>query len=281
MKEITFYKMVAAGNDFVVMDNRKGWVSDPVRLTREIAPRQTGVGADGVLLLEIPHPRPSPLRGEGKGEGVDYRLRIFNSNGSEAEACGNGFRCVALLANGLLGLPEKQRFETLSGVVEAEVRGNRVRVRLADPADFRNHEEIEVSGRELHYSFIRVGVPHVVIFVEGLSQMPVFEIGKEIRFHPRFEPAGTNVNFVEVTGSQSIGVRTYERGVEEETLACGTGATASAIVSGKVGHARPPVQVKTQGGEILTVDFTQKGNEIRQVYLEGEAKLVFEGKWKV
>ncbi len=265
MKEVPFYKMVASGNDFVVIDNRRNVVAQPIPFTREICRSHTGVGADGVLLIE-------------NSKKADFKIRILNADGSEAEACGNGFRCTALLAHERLGLPKRQRFETLGGFVEAEVKGKSVRVRLAAPEGFKEREKIEVLGRELHYYFIRIGNPHVVIFVEGLPGLPVFEIGKEIRHHERFKPAGTNVNFVEVLGPQSVAVRTYERGVEQETLACGTGSTASGVVSCLVGHTRPPVKVRTSGGEMLTVDFKKAGDMIREVYLEGEAHFVFEGK---
>jgi diaminopimelate epimerase len=267
MKEIPFYKMVASGNDFVVIDNRKQVVSEPVSFAREICRSHTGVGADGVLLIE-------------NSKKADFKIRILNADGSEAEACGNGFRCTTLVAHERLGLPPRQRFETLGGVLEGEVRKKGVRVRLATPEDYRDREVIRISGRELHYYFIRFGNPHVVIFAEGLSGLPVFDIGKAIREHERFKPAGTNVNFVEVTGPQAISVRTYERGVEQETLACGTGSAASAVVSCLRGYTRPPVQVKTSGGELLTIDFKKTGEKIEEVYLEGEAHVVFEGKLK-
>lgn len=266
--KICFYKMVATGNDFVVVDNREKAVGDVVSFAREVCQRQRGVGGDGLLLIE------TSQRG-------DFKMRIFNADGSEAEACGNGFRCAALLAHERLGFPKKHRFESLAGIIDAEVKGNRVRIRLMDPKEFKGREEMKVNGRVLHYYFIRVGVPHVVVFVEGLSKVPVFEIGREIRYHPRFQPAGTNVNFVEVTGPASIHVETYERGVEQNTLACGTGSTASAIVSSIVNGLQAPVRVKTRGGEILTVDFTKKGERVQDVYLEGEAKFVFEGKWEI
>ena len=259
--------MVGSGNDFVVIDNRKRLISNASSLARELCQRQTGIGADGLLLLE----------GSRK---ADFKVQVLNSDGSEAEACGNGFRCVALLASEELGLPKRQRFETVSGILEAEVNGHRVRVRLSDPVEWKGPRKIEVSGRSLHYYFIRVGVPHVVIFVEGLNQIPVGEIGKAIRFHERFKPAGTNVNFVELAGRRSLAVRTYERGVEEETLACGTGSAASAVASARLGYASPPIEVKTRGGEILTVDFTRKRNEIRNLYLAGNAQLVFTGTWR-
>lgn len=264
-QQIEFYKMVASGNDFVVIDNRKDSVTDPVRFAREVSRPHTGIGADGVLLVE-------------NSKKADYKIRIFNPDGSEAEACGNGFRCVALLASRKLGFPKNHRFESLAGIIDAVVKGGRVRVRLVDPREYRDRDKLALNGRELHYHFIRVGVPHVVVFVEGLSKIPVVEIGREIRYHPRFRPAGTNVNFVEIEGPDAIAVDTYERGVEQNTLACGTGSTASAIVSARAGYVKPPVHVKTRGGETLTVDFTQEGDTIKEVYLEGEARLVFEGK---
>lgn len=265
MKEITFYKMVASGNDFVVVDNRKKMISNAASFARMLCDRHTGVGGDGTLLLE-------------ESRKADFKMRILNADGSEAEACGNGFRCIALVAHQRFGFARNQQFESLGGIIDASVNGSRVRVRLMDPTDFKRNGTIQVGGRQLHYHFIRVGVPHVVVFVEGLSQIPVLEIGREIRYHPQFKPTGTNVNFVEVTGPSSLDVETYERGVEANTLACGTGSSASAMVSASMGYVKPPVHVRTRGGEVLTVEFTKKNNEIHNVYLEGEVKLVFEGK---
>lgn len=284
-KEVPFYKMVASGNDFVVVDNRQGLIADPEGFTREVCPRHTGIGADGVLLIEsVGAPLGGrPSRGRPRGAAptnrIDYRVRILNADGSSAEACGNGFRCVTLFAHERLGLGPKQRFEALSGIIEGEMKGKRARVRLVNPTQFETGQKIEVLGRKLHYSFINTGVPHTVIFVEGIDQIPVHEIGKEVRFHPQFVPRGTNVNFVEVAGPKTLKVRTYERGVEAETLACGTGSTASAVVSGQLGYVETPVEVKTRSGEILTVDFTKTGGIVRDVYLEGDVKFVFEGKW--
>lgn len=281
-KQIIFYKMVASGNDFVVVDNRHRQISEPVRFTRRVCDRHQGIGADGVLLVEKGDRSPAPLHRDlppFSSKKADFRVRIFNADGSEAEACGNGFRCVALLAHEKFGLPKKQRFESLSGWIEAEVKEGRVRVNLPPPSRPSGPEKIKVLGREIHYYFMSMSNPHVVIFVEGIARSPVAEIGREIRFHRRFKPAGTNVNFVEVRGPQAITVRTYERGVEEETRACGTGSAASAVVAAHLGYTEPPVEVKTSGGEVLTVDFVKKGDPVRKLYLEGEARLVFEGKW--
>lgn len=260
-----FEKMVASGNDFVVVDNRRKQITHPRAFAREVCRLHTGIGADGLLLLE--HSRRA-----------DFKMRIINSDGSEAEACGNGFRCVALYAHKKLGFPSKVEFESLSGMVQAVVNGKKVRVRLPAPRDYREQEEIEVSHHRLHYYYINTGVPHVVIFVEGLSTIDIVSLGRAIRWHKTFRPKGTNVNFVEVKGLREIWVRTYERGVEDETMACGTGSTASAVVSALAGYTRPPVRVRTRGGEVLTIDFQQEGRKVKDVFLEGRANFVFEGK---
>ena len=153
-----------------------------------------------------------------------------------------------------------------------------MRVRLTQPRDLDLRGELIVAGNRLHYSFINTGVPHTVIFVEALDKIDVNGLGRAIRNHERFRPKGTNVNFVEVQGRNEIEVRTYERGVEGETLACGTGSTASALISCLLKYVRPPVRVKTKGGEILTVNFIQQGPKIEKVTLEGPARFVYEGK---
>lgn len=262
---VPFYKMVASGNDFVVVDNRRKLVKDPVRFTRFVCEPHTGVGADGVLLFE-------PSRK------ADFKMRIINSDGSEAEACGNGFRCISLFAKEKLGYPNRFQFESISGLIQATIDGRRIRIGLVNPTDYRERGELEVAGHRLHYSFINTGVPHVVIFVEGLPKIDVEGLGRAIRRHRAFQPKGTNVNFVQVAGPQEIQVRTYERGVEKETLACGTGSTASAVVSVLAGYAKPPVRVKTSGGEILTIDFKIQKKKVTEVTLEGEAQFVYEGK---
>ena len=264
-KEMPFYKMEASGNDFVVVDNRRGLLKDPVAFTRQVCTPHTGVAADGVLLVE-------------KSRKARFKMRIINSDGSEAEACGNGFRCIALFAHKVLGFPAQFEFETLSGIIQGSVRGGRIRVRMAKPRDYHNQSEIVVLGHRLHYSFINTGVPHTVIFVNKLASIEVAKLGRAIRFHDTFKPKGTNVNFVEVKGKHLIHVRTYERGVEQETLACGSGSTASALISSIRGMTQAPVKVKTSGGEMLTIDFKLAGEAPREVFLEGAARIVFEGK---
>lgn len=265
MKEIKFYKMEAAGNDFVVVDNRAKIVRDPKAFARSVCPVHIGVGADGVLLVE-------PSRK------ADFFMRIINADGTEAEACGNGYRCVALFGHQVLGLGKKMKFETLSGIIETEVvSGSRVRARMTEPTAYDPDLDIPLDGRSLHAAFINTGVPHVVIFTEGLAKVPVLELGRPVRYHQQFAPAGANVNFAEVTGPQSLAIRTYERGVEDETLACGTGAAATAIAGVLSGRLNSPVDVTTRSGEVLTVSFRRSGRKVTDVLTEGSAHIVFKG----
>ncbi|HOW58199.1 MAG TPA: diaminopimelate epimerase [Candidatus Omnitrophota bacterium] len=264
---IPFYKMVASGNDFVVVDNRRQIIKDATVFARTICRAHQGIIADGLLLFE-------------SSKKANFKMRIINPDGSEAAACGNGFRCIALYAHEVLKYSSRMRFESGSGIIEAEVGSNgNVKAQLIKPRIFEMDGVLEVRGHRLHYAFLDTGVPHVVIFVEGLAKVEVFEIGKAIRQHGHFQPFGTNVNFVEVRSKKEIAVRTYERGVENETLACGTGSTASAVMSVLKGYADSPVSVSTRGGEKLRVDVRRKGNEVIKVYLEGKAQFVYEGKY--
>ena len=262
---LNFYKIVASGNDFIVVDNRRQMIHDPKAFAHQFCALHTGIGADGILLFE-------------NSKKNNFKMRIVNSDGSEAEACGNGFRCIALFAHKILKYPTRMEFESLSGAIQATVNNGRVRVKLPTPKDIFSRETLEVLNHRLHYSFINTGVPHVVIFVEGLSKIDVEKLGNAVRWHSKFQPKGTNVNFVEIKSKKAINVRTYERGVERETQACGTGSTASAIMSSLMGYCNPAVSVYTKGGETLVVDFKKSGQKVTDVFLEGEASIVFEGK---
>ena len=264
MRTIPFVKMVASGNDFIVVDNRRKIISNPVQFAKNACAVHTGIGADGVLLFE-------------SSRKAKFKMRIINSDGSEAEACGNGFRCIALYAREYHRYPASFQFESLSGIIRADVNKSQVRVQLVKPSEYRE-SDIHVMGHRLHYSFINTGVPHTVIFVEGLGTIDVQNLGKAIRYHKDFSPKGTNVNFVEVKGPAEIHVRTYERGVEAETLACGTGSTASAVISAISGYTKSPVKVKTSGGEILKIGFKINGTDVSDTTLEGQARIVYEGK---
>ena len=259
MKKINFTKMVGAGNDFVLVDNK---LKDYARLARILCQRRTGIGADGLLVLE-------------KSRKADFRMRIFNADGTEAEMCGNGLRCAALFASkGKKNL----KIETMAGIYEANIAGrNRVNIKMEEPKGLKLNIPIVISGRKIKVNYVDTGVPHVVIFVQGLGKIDIDSIGRSIRYHKRFKPRGTNADFVEIVDDKNIKMRTYERGVEGETLACGTGAVASAIVKQQETRGKGQgINVHTKGG-ILKVYFKKLDNKIKEVHLEGEARIVYKG----
>lgn len=273
MKKIEFTKVVASGNDFVVIHNCQLSVVSCQHLAKEICNRKFGVGADGLLVLE-------------KSKVADVKMRIFNVDGSEAEMCGNGARCVALWAKSKIKNQKSKiiGIETKAGIIEALVSGSRVRIKLTEPKDYTLGVPIQIKGRELKISSINTGVPHAVIFVEGIEQIDVSNLGRHIRYYECFAPSGTNVDFVEVVDRNTIKVRTYERGVEDETLACGTGAAAAAVVTGYrlgVRGYENKINVITQGGETLRIYFKKDNDTISDVWLEGRARIVYKGEYYV
>lgn len=263
--KIRFTKAVATGNDFVIVDDRGSRLgARGSGLARKICDRKHGIGADGLLLLE-------------RSKKADFRMRIFNPDGSEAEMCGNGSRCAALYAKVMNIAGRAMSIETRAGIIDARVDGNMVSSKLTRPEDMKLDFCVEINRCPYELNFVNTGVPHVVYFVKDLEVLDVKNIGQAIRNHPRFSPHGANVDFVRIIGKNSIGIRTYERGVEDETLACGTGAAASALISAKSADMRSPVTVKTRGGEILKVYFESDNGSFRDVHLEGKAHLVFDG----
>ena len=266
MKNIVFTKVVGSGNDFVVIDNRKMTCHNNLsRLAEEICHRKNSIGADGMLLLE------------GSKIG-DFKMRIFNPDGSEVDMCGNGARCIALFAYKMGIAGKKMKIDTRSGVLNAEVMDNSVKLQMSLPKDLRLMFNLDMGGMRYEVSYINTGVPHVVRFEEDVDKVDVRKFGAIIRYHKEFSPSGTNANFVEVISSNKIKVRTYERGVEDETLACGTGATASSIIASMIKGVKPPVEVITRGQETLKIYFSISGKEVNEVYLEGGAEIVYEGR---
>jgi diaminopimelate epimerase len=272
-KIIDFYKMVAAGNDFVVVgEHLQAGSRELAELARNMCDRKYGIGADGILLIE-------------KSKKADAKMRIFNADGSEAEMCGNGARCSALLTKEKTKSKKSKiiKIETKAGIIESEVNKENVKIKLTAPSGTKLNIPIKINNRTLKVNFVNTGVPHAVIFVEGLDKIEVDRLGRIIRYHPEFAPKGANVNFVEVLNDDFIKVRTYERGVEAETLACGTGSSASAIITGirqkKTGDKR--IGVQTKSGEILKVYIEQENNKFKNVWLEGRAKLVYKGRYYV
>lgn len=266
MNAIPFTKMSAAGNDFIIIDNRQHILDakQPKEWAQTICRRKLSIGADGLILIE-------------DSKKADFKWRFFNADGSEAEMCGNGGRCIARLAH-LKGIaPIKLTFETLAGIIKAEVLEEGVKLQLPLPKNLTCDRTLLIEGENCLVHSMTVGVPHAVIFVGDLQNCPVVELGRKIRFSEHFKPAGTNVNFVCIQEDSMIAVRTYERGVEDETLACGTGAVASALIANKKTGLKPPVSVQTQGGEVLTVHFTKDNQILKEVFLEGRANLIYEG----
>jgi diaminopimelate epimerase len=264
---IPFWKMSGSGNDFIVIDNRRGLVTagEGPDLARRLCARGFSVGADGLILIE-------------RSREADFAWRFYNADGSEPAMCGNGGRCAARFAF-LKGIaPARMRFMTGAGLIRAEVNGDRVKLQLPLPSGYRERVPVAVDGRPLEPGFLLVGVPHAVVEAAALEQVPVAAWGRALRYDPAFGPAGTNVNFFRVEGPHRLRVRTYERGVEAETLACGTGSVATALVAAAAGLVKSPVTVVTSGGEQLTVHFRRRGGEYGEVFLEGKADVVYEGR---
>lgn len=263
-KKMRFTKAVATGNDFIIIDARRDPVRQPGRLAKKLCDRKSTIGADGLLLLE-------------GSKRADFRMRIFNPDGSEAEMCGNGSRCAALYASRRGVASATMTIDTLAGILRAVVKGDTVKVMLTEPKEIRWNFCLMIHKCPYKVSFVNTGVPHVVHFVDDLDSVDVKNIGSYMRSHGEFAPSGTNADFVKIAGARSIKVRTYERGVEDETLACGTGSVASALIAAEAERMASPISVETRGGEKLKVYFDKVDGNFKNVYLEGNASLVFDG----
>ncbi len=267
MRSIEFWKMNGSGNDFIIIDNRDSSIAekDMSNLVLKACRRRRSVGADGVIFVT-------------KSDDYDFAWRFFNADGGEVEMCGNGSRCVCRFAylKGITG-PE-MTFETLAGPISGKVNGRLVSVLMPLPEKLKLDLELEKDPSWKTVDFVNIGVPHVVVQVEELEEYPVVEQGRALRYHEAFSPEGTNADFIRVLGDALISMRTYERGVEDETLACGTGAVASVVVCSERGLVKPPVKVRTRSGEILTIDLKKDGDRFSEVWMEGSTTIVYEGK---
>ncbi|MFU8819618.1 MAG: diaminopimelate epimerase [Desulfurivibrio sp.] len=265
---VSFTKMSGAGNDFILLDHRRPLFEDTVaaqRFAKAVCERKFSVGADGLILIE-------------NSEQADFRWQFFNADGSIAEMCGNGARCAARFAHERGIAPARMTFLTLAGMIEAEVAGSAVLLTMTPPGAGRLNQRLAgPDGREVTIHSLNTGVPHAVIFPDEIEQAPVREWGHHFRFHPHFAPAGSNVNFVGLVGENLLKVRTYERGVEDETLACGTGAVASALVAARLGRVASPTRIITSGREELVIHYRLTGEDFSQVRLEGPADFIYEG----
>lgn len=265
-KGIPFSKLNGSGNDFLLIDNRRDVMRgvDRPSFAGKVCDRSRSIGADGVILIE-------PSRR------ADFRWDFYNADGSRAEMCGNGGRCVARFAATRRIAGREMAFETLAGILHASVRGRRVKLQMTRPRGLAVDRTLTLGGKKFSYSFLDTGVPHAVLFVPDVSRVDVAGIGRGIRRHRTFAPRGTNVNFVQPVDG-ALWVRTYERGVEAETLACGTGAVAGAILAKVRGLSAPPVSVRTSGGEILIIHFDPDRKDFGQVFLEGDTSWSCDGK---
>jgi len=266
-----FTKMTGAGNDFVVIDNRSRRIKDRARLARLLCDRRWGIGADGLLLLE-------------RSRKADYRMMYYNADGSYGGMCGNGGRCIALYAVKMHIAPSEHAFEALGYVYRARVKRNTVCLWMKQPKDLKINAAVRFLGRRQRLNFVDTGSPHAVVPVETLGRgrtklqgLDVFTIGRSLRHHSLFAPRGTNVNFVELKRDKSLRIRTFERGVENETLACGTGSIAAAIVAHILWRVNPPVRVIPRSGVPLLVDFDDRLGRITNVRLTGPAQITFVG----
>ena len=261
MRNTVFSKLSGTGNDFIVIDNRRKVITNPKSFALKVCDRKRSVGADGVLLVE-------------RSKKADYKMRIINSDGSEAEMCGNGIRCIGFFSFLKKIAGKNQTVETLSGVkivTILDAKKGLVDVNMGQPKDERIGAAIKTGGKNFTGFFVNTGVPHTVVLNDSVD---VYIYGRQIRYHKVFKPAGTNVNFVKVINANTIKVRTYERGVEAETDACGTGSTASAYITNALCKTKFPTKVITRGGDILEIDADEEGN----LYMSGSVTNICEGK---
>ncbi len=276
--KIPYVKMSGAGNDFIVVDNRNGALASLDLLARKVCDRQASYGgADGFIAIE----------GSERGS---FEMKYFNADGSSAMMCGNGGRCAARFAvmEGITANPEFS-FAAVGSLYRAVVDGDRVRLTMPNPKETELRFTLALHSCAMQCSYINVETPHAVIFfsdiipqpVAALEAMNINGIGKEIRLHERFAPLGANANFAEVLPDNTVRLRTYERGVENETLACGTGAVATAIAAHFLYAIVPPVKILTKSTETLTVDFTDSNGSIENLSLEGSANVLGEGEIEV
>jgi diaminopimelate epimerase len=262
---LNFTKMNGAGNDFVMVDNRDLKHALDRDVIARLCDRHRGVGADGLIAIE-------PAQDQ-----ADFRMRYYNADGGEAEMCGNGARCFARFAGRVAGKEGAVSFETLAGVIKAELLGDRVRLRMSLPKDLALGAKLKARGQEWTVHFVNTGVPHAIVMTDDIAAVDVTGIGAAIRYHDHFAPRGTNANFVSVQSPARLAIRTYERGVENETLACGTGVCAAALIHAELTGAASPIEVRVKGGETLEVGFARKEGQFADVTLTGPADFVFDG----
>jgi diaminopimelate epimerase len=270
MTRIPFWKMHGAGNDFILVDDREScFPAQNAVAVADLCRRRTGIGSEGLILLQ-------------GSEVADFRMQFFNPDGGEVDMCGNGARCVARLGFDIGAAPERMTIETRAGILHAVVCNESVCLELPPPLLVEHGLSLTLpTGEGLEYAFLNTGVPHVVIQTDTVEDYPVEEHGRAVRQHAAFSPDGANVNIVSIQDERHMAVRTYERGVEGETLACGTGITACAVVAVQQGLVRSPVTVCAASGDSLEVDVGIDGDAICRLSLTGPAVYVCTGEFEI
>ncbi|MCX7956958.1 MAG: diaminopimelate epimerase [Endomicrobia bacterium] len=275
MQKLKFAKFVAAGNDFVIINNFDKKINKKryPELAKLLCQQKFSVGADGFLVIE-----------SSDRKDCEFKMVYYNSDGSFATMCGNGARCIAYYAYELEICEDVVNFEAATGVINCIIKKNNVvKIKLPDPVELKLDKIIKLeNNKEITVSYINTGVPHTIVFVDDIDKIDVIGLGRQIRYHKEFAPEGTNVDFVKIKDNNGIYVRTYERGVENETLSCGTGVTAASCISAIKNFVRSPVSCITKSGEILKITFKLNSPEdmispISNLYLEGKVKHVFDG----
>ena len=266
VENIKFMKLSGSGNDFIFIENfDKEFKEESMPdFVKSVCRRGLSVGADGLMFIQ-------------SSEKADFKWRFFNSDGSEGEMCGNGGRCAIRFAQEIGLISEEGSFETKAGVLDASITGNRVKVRMTKPHSFTQTTKIVLVDQEVLLDSINTGVPHAILYTKDLDSVDVQKDGREIRNHAVYQPEGTNVNFVRVVDKNNLDIRTYERGVEDETLACGTGAVASSLMAAARNLVESPVNVKVRSGESLVIHFNGNPENASDVYMEGGTRLVYTG----
>ena len=252
-----FYKYQGTGNDFVMIDNRQGhFPKDNIAYISHLCHRRFGIGADGLILLE-------------NDEATDFRLVYYNADGNQSSMCGNGGRCIVAFANSLNIIENNTAFIAIDGLHHATISDDGiVSLQMKDVSDIKITTD---------YVFLNTGSPHHIEMVENLAQLEVAELGAKIRYSDLYKNEGSNINFVKQLSDNSFAVRTYERGVEDETLSCGTGATAVAIAMNAIGNTNSnSIEIQVEGGK-LEVSFNKIGDNYSNVFLKGPAVFVYKG----
>jgi len=264
---VEFDKMEGAGNDFILIDNRSERLPEEckIRLVEEFCHRSFGIGADGMIFVQ-------------EDPEFDFSWDFYNSDGSRAEMCGNGARCVARFARKIGAAGDRMTFRSLAGPIQAELTGRGAKVGLPDAVIPDSSQALDLDENYMQVWLLNTGVPHAVVQVPDLDSVDVVKVGRQLRYHPYFSPAGTNVDFFSPLAGNRLAIRTYERGVEAETLGCGTGSVATCIVAGRFFGMTAPITALTRGGGELVVHFRdEQHRRATDVFLEGGARMVFTG----